>query len=83
MFKKLIKHGNSFAVIIDKPILEVLNINPDTQLKISTDGVSISIAPADAKKRKVAKISNDEKRQKAYERIIEKYDEAFRILAKK
>ncbi len=44
MIKTLVKHGNSWALIIDKPILELLNITPDTPLEISTrDGKSLHI----------------------------------------
>ncbi len=38
MLKKLTKHGNSLALVIDRPILELLNIDPDTPLDVSTDG---------------------------------------------
>ncbi len=44
MVKNLVKHGNSWALIIDKPILDLLNITPDTPLEISTqDGRSLHI----------------------------------------
>lgn len=47
MVKTLVKHGNSYALVIDRPILELLNISPDTPLEISTvDGKSLQIAPA-------------------------------------
>ena len=45
MIKKLIKHGNSSALIIDKPILELLKINDNTPLEIHTDGKSLIISP--------------------------------------
>ena len=45
MIKKLSRHGNSMALIIDKPILEILNITDETPLKISTDGKIITIKP--------------------------------------
>jgi antitoxin component of MazEF toxin-antitoxin module len=32
MIKKLIKHGNSAALIIDKPILDLLHVKMDTPL---------------------------------------------------
>ncbi len=52
MIKKLTKHGNSMALILDKPILELLNIKPDTPLEISTDGTVLVITPVqDAKRR--------------------------------
>ena len=45
MVKKLTPHGNSRAVIIDRPILELLKIDDDTPLEISTDGQRLIIAP--------------------------------------
>ncbi len=45
MTKTLIKHGNSLALVIDKPILEMLQITVDTPLELSTDGDSILISP--------------------------------------
>ncbi|MHC4274691.1 MAG: AbrB/MazE/SpoVT family DNA-binding domain-containing protein, partial [Planctomycetota bacterium] len=43
MIKRLTKHGNSYALIIDRAILELLNIAPDAQLEISTDGQALLI----------------------------------------
>jgi antitoxin component of MazEF toxin-antitoxin module len=44
MVKTLVKHGNSWALIIDKPILELLHISPDTPLEVSTsDGRSLTV----------------------------------------
>jgi antitoxin component of MazEF toxin-antitoxin module len=45
MTKKLIQHGNSVALVIDKPILDLLNVNIDTPLEISTDGKNIILSP--------------------------------------
>ena len=45
MIKTLTKLGNSYALVIDKPILDLLNIRPDTPLTISTDGKALNIAP--------------------------------------
>lgn len=46
MVKKLVKHGNSLALILDKPILDLLRIDADTELSVTTDGSAIVIAPA-------------------------------------
>jgi antitoxin component of MazEF toxin-antitoxin module len=46
MTKKLVQHGNSAALIIDKPILDLLNLSMDTPLEITTDGRNIVISPA-------------------------------------
>jgi len=52
MVKKLVKHGNSLALVIDKPVLALLNIDGDTPLEISTDGTALVVAPVrDAKRR--------------------------------
>ncbi len=48
MLKKLARYGNSLALVLDKPILELLNIKDDTILKIKTDGISIIITPQEA-----------------------------------
>ena len=43
--KTLIKHGNSLALVIDKPILEMLGIQADTPLEISTNGDALLVSP--------------------------------------
>jgi len=45
MLKKLVKYGNSNALILDKAILELLNIEEGSIVKIKTDGTSIIITP--------------------------------------
>jgi len=45
MITTLTTHGNSAALIIDKPILELLNIDLNTPLEIKTDGRSLIITP--------------------------------------
>ena len=46
MIKKLTRHGNSLALVIDRPILDLLMIDPDTPLEVSTDGRQLIVAPA-------------------------------------
>ena len=48
MTKKLVQHGTSAALILDKPILELLNVTIDTPLKMTTDGRSMMTSPADS-----------------------------------
>ena len=50
--KKLTKHGNSLALVIDRPILDLLNIDEQTNLTISTDGQVLVISPTQSKARK-------------------------------
>ena len=45
MIKKLIQHGNSAALVIDKPIMEMLNITNETTFEISTDGKNLILSP--------------------------------------
>ena len=44
--KKLSKHGNSLALVIDRSILDLLGIDERTALDISTDGRALVIVPA-------------------------------------
>lgn len=45
MIKRLISHGNSSALIIDKPILDLLKMDENTPLEIATDGKNLIISP--------------------------------------
>ncbi len=52
MIKKMVaQHGNSAALIIDKPILQLLKIDKNTPLELTTDGRNLIIAPIDDEKR--------------------------------
>lgn len=75
MIKKLTKHGNSLALIIDKPILELLNISEDTELEISTeDGKTLKISPLSPEDRKA-------KLKKSLDKVKKKYGKALKNLA--
>lgn len=51
MIKHLTLHGHSSALILDKAILELLDIDQKTPLEIATDGKNLIISPVrDAKK---------------------------------
>ncbi len=78
MIKKLSRHGNSHAIIIDKPILELLNIDETTGLKISTDGNRIVIEPMKAES---LENIDDSKLRQAYEKVSKKYGRALKKLA--
>jgi antitoxin MazE len=73
--KKLTKHGNSYALVIERPILELLGIDDDTLLQISTpDGTSIVITPLKDKSQK-RKLSS------SLRKINKKYGHALKRLA--
>jgi len=48
MIKTLTKHGNSYAMVIDKPILELLKATPETPFEIISDGRSLVLTPVRA-----------------------------------
>jgi antitoxin component of MazEF toxin-antitoxin module len=74
MLKKLTRHGNSLALVLDKGVIELLNIDSDTPLEISTDGSLLLITPV-----------RDEKRRRQFQDALEKtntrYGRALKRLA--
>jgi antitoxin component of MazEF toxin-antitoxin module len=74
MIKKLTKHGNSYALVIDKPILELLHITPDTPLELRTDGESLTVSPSRDRPR-------DERVRSSLERINDRFGEDLKRLA--
>ena len=80
MIKKLSKHGNSLAILIDKPILDLLNINEDTHINIKTDGTNIIIEPIRAQSSST--ISENSKIQELYEELVDKYNTVLKKLSK-
>jgi len=75
MIKNLTRHGNSMALVIDKPVMELLNIEPDTPLEISTDGEVLIVAPVRDAKRK-------RKFQESLKSANRKYGRALKKLAR-
>ena len=51
MIKKLTTIGNSYGLVIDRSILELLRITPETELELSTDGTRLIIEPARKERR--------------------------------
>ena len=45
MIKTLTRHGNSYAMVIDKPILELIRATPETPFEIISDGRSLVLTP--------------------------------------
>jgi antitoxin MazE len=45
MIKKLTRHGNSLALIIDRGVLDLLEIEVRTPLRITTDGTRLVVTP--------------------------------------
>ena len=51
MVKKLVRHGDGYALVIDKPIMELLKIDPDTPIEVSTDGGRLVVTPQNGQPR--------------------------------
>jgi len=75
MIKKLVSHGNSAALIIDKPILELLNVGMDTPLEVTTDGKNLIVSPVENGRR-------EKKFKEALEKVNRSHAKTLRKLAK-
>jgi len=75
VIKHLTPHGNSAALIIDKPVMELLGITMDTPLKITTDGTSLIISPVKDADEREARF------REALERVNERHGETLKRLA--
>lgn len=74
MIKQLTKHGNSWAVVIERPVMELLKIEPETQLEITTDGRVLTITPVENNTRQ-------KKFEAALTKVNQKYGRALKKLA--
>ena len=74
MIKKMVTHGNSAALIIDKPILQLLKIDETTPLELTTDGKNLIISPIDDEKR-------ERKFKSALDRVNKKHGKTPQKLA--
>lgn len=74
MIKHLTKHGNSLALIVDKGVLDLLEIDAKTPLHITTDGQCLVISPVRDSKR-------EKKFRKALEQGNKKYGKMLKRLA--
>jgi antitoxin component of MazEF toxin-antitoxin module len=45
VINNLTKRGNSLALVIEKPVLELLGVNADTAFDVSTDGQVLILSP--------------------------------------
>ena len=64
----------SLGLIIDRPILDLLKIDPDTPLEVSTDGQSLIVAP-------LKESSRRKKFDAAQDWAHKRYGKAFKKLA--
>jgi len=74
MTKTLVSHGNSAALIIDKPILDILKVDMSTPLEITTDGESLIISP-------VREGSREKRFREALAKVNKKHGKTLKKLA--
>jgi len=74
MIKKLVSHGNSAALIIDKPILDLLKVDKNTPLEITTDGRNLIISP-------VENVKMEKRFKAALDKVNRVHGETLRKLA--
>ena len=73
--KKLTRQGNSAALVIDKPLLDLLDFDQNTELKITVKGRQLTVEA----------LSDQERKQRFSEiskRDLKKNSELYRRLAK-
>jgi len=75
MLKRLIQHGNSAALVIDKPIMEILKITNETTFELSTDGRNLILSPQIEKDQESAIIHSLEKINKKYGSVLRRLGE--------
>lgn len=74
MIKRLTKHGNSWALVIERPILDLLKIDPESPVEVITDGNTLIIAP-------VPKETHRARVRQAAKRVMDTHEKTLRKLA--
>ena len=75
MIKTLTKHGNSAALVIERPILDLLGATIDTAFEVVTDGQALVLTP-------VKDAVRASKFRKAMDKVGKRYAKSFDELAK-
>jgi antitoxin component of MazEF toxin-antitoxin module len=74
MVKSLTKHGNSLALVIEKPLLELLGADAGTAFEMTTDGQALVLTP----------LTDPHRRQRfaaVLNKVNKKYSKALKKLA--
>jgi antitoxin component of MazEF toxin-antitoxin module len=75
MVKRLIQHGNSVALVIDKPIMEMLKITNETTFELSTDGKNLILSPQIEHSQEMNILDSLEKINKKYGAVLKRLGE--------
>lgn len=82
MHKKLIKHGNSLALVIDKPILKMLNIDSDSKLELSIENGALIIRTSPLRtKKEMSKKERMALIDRIADEVMDAYHDVFKKLA--
>lgn len=74
MVKRFTKSGNSYALFVDRAVMELLNITPETPMKMSTDGDEIRFKP-------IRGSVTDQQLDDSLDRFYKKYGRMMKRLA--
>ena len=74
MVKRLAKHGNSLALVIDRGVLDLLEIDGNTPLSVTTDGKCLIVTP-------VRDPAREKRFRAALAKVNRRYGPAFKRLA--
>ena len=75
MIRTLIRYGDSYALIIERPLLDLMKIEVDTPLEITIDGQRLIITPASDPK------PREERFHAALDKTNARYGKALKKLA--
>jgi antitoxin component of MazEF toxin-antitoxin module len=75
MIKKLIQHGNSTALVIDKSIMEMLHITHETSFELTTDGKNIILSPKNIVTQELDILESLKNINKKYENVLKRLGE--------
>ncbi|MEX0672042.1 MAG: AbrB/MazE/SpoVT family DNA-binding domain-containing protein [Candidatus Babeliales bacterium] len=81
MKKKLVKHGNSSALVLDKAILKLLGIAEDAECIITILGNKMVVEPVEVSKKEIAE-SRGRLIDSLVDEIMDQYSDALAQLAK-
>ena len=73
--KTLTKHGNSVALVIERPILDLLGATADTAFEVVTDGKALILTP-------VKDATRHTRFRQSMEKVGKRYAKSFEELAK-
>ncbi len=73
--KKLVKHGDSYVLVIDKPTRDMLRITPETPLDLKTEGECLIVTP-------LRKHADEMKFRQAVGKIHQHFGRAMKKLAR-